>query len=175
MARKTAALSRHTDYIDTDARPVWTALASIPTPAALRGAEPNMEWLTEVEGSLLDLQGRTPRDLEIQVTYAGYEVYNTGLPIPVLLLTIPDPYAVGEAIFTGTLRVRLTDNIHAPDVWLVETDDGVWKTIMDNTGMGVGGECLVTGEPGFWAWVVPESGPTTIGSRVTFRRTDGAT
>lgn len=81
--------------------------------------------------------------------------------------------AVPDDSFTGTLRVKVLSNEgDIPDVWIVESDDHVWYTVMDNTGMGIGGECLVTGSEGYWAWVTPE-GPTRVGSTVTFRRTDG--
>lgn len=164
-------LSRFEDYADTDIRAVWSALSHLPTPAALRGETPRMEWIGEVENLIMDFQTACPRNLRIEATPDGYDVYDNDTPIPVMLLTYPDPYAVKDAEFSGYLRGILNSDDDAPTVWLVVTDNDVWHTIMDNTGMGIGAECLVTGFEGYWSWVVPESGPTTVGSRVTFQRT----
>lgn len=82
--------------------------------------------------------------------------------------------------FTGTLRGELTrgdrrsGDAAEATVWVVESDDGVYRAILDNTGMGIGGECLVTGSEDFWAWVRPATGRTVTGSKVTFRRVGGA-
>ena len=188
MAAKTStSLSKFADYTDTDTRVVWAAMASLATPAALRGEGDDAGdtfWLLDVENALVADQLANPRNATLSVHPWGFEVawhdtstverfFDPEAPVP------EDPNDVPAHVdaesFTGTLRgVLLDTGKAAPDVWLVETDDGVWRTIMDNTGMGIGAECLVTGCEGFWAWMAPETGPTVVGSKVTFRRTGGA-
>ncbi len=167
MAPNEARLSRHTDYTDPDAdRPVWAALASIPTPAVLRAAgdpdastEAHMEWIATVEDAILNIQIADPRNLILVAYVWGYSILDDGAPIPVEVVAFRDP---AVTFVGGILRGEIHDGKH-PDVWLIQTDDGVWLTLMDNTGMGmVAGEAL--GTDGAVYGVI--EGPSGLGGRV---------
>lgn len=173
MAPNEARLSRHTDYTDPDAdRPVWAALASIPTPAVLRSGAGNnavpmedansdnyMEWIAAVEDAILNIQIADPRNLILVAYVWGYSVLDDGAPIPVEVVAFRDP---AVTFVGGILRGEIHDGKH-PDVWLIQTDDGVWLTLMDNTGMGmVAGEALGTDGA---VYGVIES-PSGLGGRV---------